>query len=114
MNRRCSIRTGTSQTKRSDRWRYIVAHEVGHALGLRHNLAKGPTTTVMNYFSYKETIRIGNYIVESGDEALEYDRKVVQYVYLGEPLDVRRLPAFCTDHQERCDPFMALLRNSAR
>jgi hypothetical protein len=26
-------------------------------------------------------------------------------VYLGEPLDVRTLPAFCTDHQADCDPF---------
>ena len=98
--------------ERGDRWRYIVAHEVGHALGLRHNLATGPTTTVMNYLPYKESIRIGHYVVESGADALEYDRKVVRYVYLREPLDLRSLPAFCTDHQERCDPFLALSRNS--
>ncbi len=99
--------------ERRDRWRYIVAHEVGHALGLRHNLATGPTTTVMNYFPYEETIRIGNDVVESGGEALEYDRKVVRYAYLRAPLDVRSLPAFCTDHQERCDPFLAVSRGSA-
>jgi hypothetical protein len=77
---------------------------VGHALGLRHNFAKGPLTTVMNYFPSEETVRIGNDVIESGRDALEYDRKVVRYVYLGEPLDVRTLPAFCTDHQDGCDP----------
>ena len=93
---------------RNDRWRYIVAHEVGHALGLRHNFAQGPTTTVMNYFPYAETVSIGNDVIESGRDALEYDRSVIRHVYLGEPLDLDTLPAFCTDHQARCAPFSAL------
>ena len=94
--------------ERNDRWRYVVAHEVGHALGFRHNFAKGPPKTIMNYFPFAETVRIGNDVIESGANALEYDRKVVRYVYLGEPLDVRTLPAFCTDHQDGCSTFGAL------
>ena len=99
--------------ERNDRWRYVVAHEVGHALGFRHNFAKGPPTTIMNYFPFEETVRIGNDVVESGANALEYDRKVVRYIYLGEPLDVKTLPAFCTDHQDGCSAFGALPTNDA-
>ena len=46
-------------------------------------------------------------------KALEYDRKVVRYVYLGEPLDVKTLPAFCTDHQDGCSAFGALTTDDA-
>ena len=93
--------------QRSDRWRYVVAHEVGHALGFRHNFARGPLATVMNYFPFADMVRIGNDVIESGRSALDYDRRVVRYVYLDEPLDLKTLPAFCTDHQEGCSPFGA-------
>ena len=85
--------------------RYLVAHEVGHALGLRHNFAKGPVSTVMNYFDLEQEVRIGHEVIRSGDDALEYDRKVVRHVYLGEPLDIDTLPAFCTDGQRDCKPL---------
>jgi uncharacterized protein DUF4953 len=85
--------------------RYLVAHEVGHALGLRHNFAKGPVSTVMNYFDLEQEVRIGHEVIRSGDDALEYDRKVVRHVYLGEPLDIDTLPAFCTDGQSGCAPL---------
>lgn len=88
--------------------RYVVAHEVGHALGLRHNFANGPISTVMNYFPYEQTVRIGRDVIASDARALEYDRKVIRYVYLGQPLDLDTLPAFCTDNQAGCSPFPTL------
>jgi hypothetical protein len=57
----------------------------------------------MNYFDFEQEVRIGHEIIRSGDDALEYDRKVVRHVYLGEPLDT--LPAFCTDGQSGCAPL---------
>ncbi|MGB7971574.1 MAG: hypothetical protein WCF31_06350, partial [Candidatus Deferrimicrobiaceae bacterium] len=87
-------------------------HEVGHALGLRHNFAKGPISTVMNYLPFDETVRIGHDTILSGDEALEYDRQVIRYVYLGEALDLETLPPFCTDSQPGCFPFSRILSGS--
>jgi Met-zincin len=92
-------------SEQNDHLRYVIAHEVGHALGLRHNFAKGPASTVMNYFNFEETVRIGRDVIRSGNDALEYDRQVVRHVYLGEPLDLETLPPFCTDSQPGCSPF---------
>jgi hypothetical protein len=83
----------------------VVAHEVGHALGLRHNFARGPVSTVMNYLGFEQSVRIGRDVIRSGDDALDYDRKVIRHVYLGEPLDIDTLPAFCTDGLRGCAPF---------
>src|SRR5215471_18901720 len=91
--------------EQNDHLRYVVAHEVGHALGLRHNFARGPVSTVMNYFAFKQTVKIGHDVIRGGGKALDYDRKVMRHVYFGEPLDLDTLPTFCTDGQPKCDPF---------
>jgi hypothetical protein len=100
-----SVDEGDDLDEQNDHLSYIVAHEVGHALGLRHNFAQGPISTVMNYFDFKQTVSIGRDVIESGSKALDYDRAVMRHVYLGEPLDVNALPAFCTDGQRGCGPF---------
>jgi hypothetical protein len=98
----------------ADRLRYIVAHEVGHALGLRHNFSDGPVSTVMNYFSFDETVKIGRDLIATDARALEYDRKIVRYVYLDEPIDLDNLPPFCTDNQAGCSPLPSLAAPAAR
>jgi hypothetical protein len=91
--------------QQNDHLRYVIAHEVGHALGLRHNFAKGPASTVMNYFMFEQTVKIGHDVIRTSGKALDYDRKVMRHVYFGEPLDLDALPKFCTDGQDGCDPF---------
>jgi hypothetical protein len=91
--------------EQNDHLRYVIAHEVGHALGLRHNFAKGPVSTVMNYFMFEKTVKIGHDVIRAGGKALDYDRKVMRHVYFGEPLDLDALPNFCTDGQVGCNPF---------
>jgi len=93
--------------EQNDHLRYIVAHEVGHAIGLRHNFAPGAATTVMGYFGLPQILKMGQEI-RTGAPALAYDRAVVQHVYFGAPLDSHTLPPFCTDSQEGCLPFLPM------
>jgi hypothetical protein len=97
--------------QQNDHLRYIVAHEVGHALGLRHNFAPVEPVTVMGYFTSPLIQQMGG-AIRSGAPALRYDAAVVRHVYLGAPLDVDRLPPFCTDSQQDCMPFRSAPKES--
>lgn len=90
--------------EQKDHLRYIVAHEIGHALGLRHNFAEGMPATVMNYFKLSEVLELGRDI-RVGKPALTYDRQVMRHAYIGEALDLDSLPPFCADGQRGCSPF---------
>ncbi|NRA45693.1 MAG: zinc-dependent metalloprotease [Oligoflexales bacterium] len=113
----------------------VVAHEVGHNLGLRHNFAgslgtsygseefateyesyvsddkifsKVLTNTVMDYPTSKNSSALGSYIRKGGG-ALSYDKKAIGVLYQGNALVEDDNNYFCTDtHLELysdCDVF---------
>ena len=97
--------------QQNDHLRYIVAHEIGHALGLRHNFAAGDATTVMDYYKLPQLLSIGREI-RTRAPALAYDAAVIQHVYLGTPLAADTLPPFCTDSQRGCLPFRSTVKET--
>ncbi|MBI2026574.1 MAG: zinc-dependent metalloprotease, partial [Deltaproteobacteria bacterium] len=105
--------------------REVVAHEVGHVLGLRHNFAGShggtykveerdglfqnylkdqktpdhivPTSSVMDYNDFFEAAMSGDIIADKTRTAFSYDTKALQYLYLGTNVEIEDVPLFCTD-----------------
>ncbi len=106
--------------------REVVAHEVGHTLGLRHNFAGSlassytldqragivqdyitqqkipddlqPASSVMEYQVFEEAAMTGQ-IISKTSRILDYDKKVIGALYSGEDLPWEDLPPFCSDSQ---------------
>ena len=104
--------------------REVIAHEVGHTLGLRHNFAGSlyqnydpferqqvfqqylreaqaplgavPSSSVMEYQPFEEASISGD-LIEKGFAALDYDRKAIQALYEGKSFSLQELPPFCSD-----------------
>lgn len=105
--------------------REVVAHEVGHTLGMRHNFAGSlgasyeqisrrelmrayldgtlpsdfvTTSTVMDYQLFEESIATGRYIAK-GVSAFPYDVNAIRKLYDGKDVLPKESPLFCTDSQ---------------
>jgi hypothetical protein len=107
---------------------FVVTHEVGHTLGLRHNFAGSLASTatpdatdqmfsdyllkgtipakgqifassVMDYNSMSEDV-LHVSMFNTQDLVLPYDQMAINWAYAGKPIDLSSsLPPFCTDTQ---------------
>ena len=94
----------------SDYVRLVVAHEVGHVLGLRHNFAGSlgisytreerqryfkdylkdlkvpsgvvPGSSVMDYSAYEESVFMGNNMRAGQEKLLDYDHMAIHHLYV--------------------------------
>ena len=112
--------------------RELVAHEVGHTLGLRHNFAGSlgqnyslkerkslraayfkaghvtenltPTSSVMEYQMFFEGALTGH-ILKKNQKAFSYDELAIQNLYDDKKLPLNGSPLFCTDSHLDNDRF---------
>lgn len=103
----------------------VIAHEVGHTIGLRHNFAGNMAatvknsevsdllksyiqtnkvqegvvfgSTVMDYSMTDEDVMTGHQVLDPLAPALSYDQAAIQTLYAGTEYDLNTMPPFCTD-----------------
>ncbi len=103
--------------------REVVAHEIGHTLGMRHNFAGNiasnfsldkrdeiiekymtegktpegiiPSSSVMEYTRFEEAAMVGDLIAQG--KSFAYDEKLIKKLYYNEDTDPKNEILFCTD-----------------